>query len=178
MKIIAYLTYRTLSGLHVFALYCVHIFDSEIIAASKTTLQWTWPIAPNRTHIFYNARFATARSSDPELRLTISPSYRTKINSVVCCDRMWSFNHNVVCALWDSMQGFCAEGGVGCNEMSTHVDSFTVPLHSPNGRPLGLRKGTVTAWGLKNNGNSHRSREPIMQWGARQSQSIFKPTNH
>ena len=33
-------------------------------------------------------------------------------------------------------------------------------------------------WGLKNVGNSHWSREPIMQWGNRQSQSKFKPTNH
>ena len=29
-------------------------------------------------------------------------------------------------------------------------------------------------WGLKNGGNSNRSREPIMQWGTRQSQSILE----
>ena len=33
-------------------------------------------------------------------------------------------------------------------------------------------------WGLKNGGNSHWSREPIKQWGARQCQSVFIPTNH
>ena len=32
-------------------------------------------------------------------------------------------------------------------------------------------------WGMKNGGNSHWSREPIMQWSTRQSQSIFRPTN-
>ena len=43
--------------------------------------------------------------------------------------------------------------------------------------PFGLCKGTVTGvW--KKGGNSHWSREPIMQWGIRQSQSIFRPTNH
>ena len=55
--------------------------------------------------------------------------------------------------------------------LPTAIDSFTVPLHSPNGRPLGLCKGTVT-------GNSHWSRGPIMRWGTRQPQSIFRPTNH
>ena len=33
-------------------------------------------------------------------------------------------------------------------------------------------------WGLKNWGNSHWSHEPIMQWRTRQSQSIFRSTNH
>ena len=31
---------------------------------------------------------------------------------------------------------------------------------------------------LKNGGNSHRSRESIMQWDTRRSQSIFRSTNH
>ena len=60
------------------------------------------------------------------------------------------------------------------------VDSFTIPLRSPNDRQcqlLGPCKGTVIGiW--KKGGNSHRSRERIMQWGTRQSQSIFRPTNH
>ena len=61
-----------------------------------------------------------------------------------------------------------------------NVDSFTIPLHSPNGRRLPVVRAIQRDchWDLKNGGNSHRSREPIMQWGTRQSQSIFRPTNH
>ena len=33
-------------------------------------------------------------------------------------------------------------------------------------------------WGLKNGGNSHWSREPIMQWGSFQSQYISRPTDY
>ena len=65
------------------------------------------------------------------------------------------------------------------------LDSFTVPLHSPNGRhlpavravlapgnpTLWLRNWPVRAravqsnchWGVENGGNSHRSRQPITQ---------------
>ena len=65
-------------------------------------------------------------------------------------------------------------------EDKTTVDSFTVPLHSPNSRHLPAVR-TVQRdchWGLKNGGNSHWSREPITQRGTRQSQSIFRPANH
>ena len=59
-------------------------------------------------------------------------------------------------------------------------DSFTVPLHSPNGRHLPAVRAAERNchWGLKNGGNSHWSRKPIMQWGTSQSQSIFRLTNH
>ena len=33
-------------------------------------------------------------------------------------------------------------------------------------------------WGLENVGNSHWTHEPIMQWGIRQPQTIFRPINH
>ena len=60
------------------------------------------------------------------------------------------------------------------------LDSFTVPCTALTAGiclPLGLCKGIVTGvW--KNGGNSHWSREPIMQWGTRQSLFIFRPTNH
>ena len=45
--------------------------------------------------------------------------------------------------------------------ISVSLDCFTVPLYSSNGR-----------W------KSHWSREPIMHWGTRQPQSIFRPTDH
>ena len=59
------------------------------------------------------------------------------------------------------------------------LDSFKVPLHSPNCRQLpGVRVvHRDYHWGLKNGGNSHWSRESIMRRGIRQSQSIFRPTN-
>ena len=63
---------------------------------------------------------------------------------------------------------------------SPFLDSFTVPLHCPNGRQMPA-VGAVQRdchWGLENRGNSHCSHEPIMQWGTRQSQSIFRCTNH
>ena len=52
-------------------------------------------------------------------------------------------------------------------EVQNQLDSFTVPLHSPNGRHLPAVR-TVQRdchWGLKNDGNSHWSCESIMQWG-------------
>ena len=73
--------------------------------------------------------------------------------------------------LWNSLVGLTDPEG---------LDSFTVPLLSPNGRHLPA-VGAVQRdchWGLKNGGNSHWSHEPIMQWGTRQSQPIFRPTSH
>ena len=60
------------------------------------------------------------------------------------------------------------------------INSFTVPLHSPNGMQLPAVRAVQgdCHWGLKNSWNSHWSREPIMQWGTGQSQSIFRLTNH
>ena len=60
------------------------------------------------------------------------------------------------------------------------IDSFTFPLHSPNARQMSAVRAVQgdCHWGLKNGGNSHRSRQPIMQWATRQSQSIFRPTNY
>ena len=62
-------------------------------------------------------------------------------------------------------------------DYSPTVDSFTVPLH---GRQLTAVRAVRRDchWGLKNSGNSHWSHEPIMHWGTRQSQSIFRPNNH
>ena len=60
------------------------------------------------------------------------------------------------------------------------LDSFTVPLHSANGRHLPALS-TVQRdchWGLKKYVSSHLPHEPIMQWSTRQSQSIFWLTNH
>ena len=64
--------------------------------------------------------------------------------------------------------------------LGLHLDSFTAPLHSPNGRHLPAVRDVQgdCHLGLKNGENSHWSREPIMQWGTRQSQSIFIATNH
>ena len=63
------------------------------------------------------------------------------------------------------------------NQNHRSLDSFTVPLNSPNGRHLPAVRAVQRDcnWGLKNGGNSHKSHEPIMQWGTRQSQSIFRP---
>ena len=60
------------------------------------------------------------------------------------------------------------------------VHTFTVPLHSPNGRHLPAVRAVQSDchWGLKNGRNSHWSRDPIIQRSTRQSQSIFRPTNH
>ena len=58
--------------------------------------------------------------------------------------------------------------------------SFTVPLHNPIGRQMPAIRVVQRDchWGLKNGGNSHWSREPILQWGTRQSQHLFRPANH
>ena len=60
------------------------------------------------------------------------------------------------------------------------LDSFTVPLHSPNGRhlPAGRAVQRDCHWGLKNGGNYLWSHDPMMQWDTRQSQSIFRQTNY
>ena len=65
-------------------------------------------------------------------------------------------------------------------EQPVSVDSFTDLLHSHNGRHLAAVSAVQRDchWGLKKGGNSHWSHESIMQWGTRQSQSIFRPTNH
>ena len=49
-----------------------------------------------------------------------------------------------------------------------------------NGRQLPVVRGVQRDchWGLKNGGNSYWSRESIMQWGTRQSQSLSRLTNH
>ena len=70
-----------------------------------------------------------------------------------------------------------------CTHVTWHhwpyLDSFTVPLHSPNGThlSLGLCKGTVSGlW--KSGRNFHWSREPIIHCDTRHSKSIFRPTTH
>ena len=59
-------------------------------------------------------------------------------------------------------------------------DSFTVSLHSTNGRQIASRYGCVRRLSVafENGGNSYRSREPIMHrmWGIPQSK--FGPANH
>ena len=57
---------------------------------------------------------------------------------------------------------------------------FHSPLAQPWQQPFACIRAVQENchWGLKNIGNSHWSYESIMQWGTRQSQSIFRPTNH
>ena len=79
-----------------------------------------------------------------------------------------------------SLIGWGVHKIIPVNVTHTPLDSFTVPMHSPNGRRLpavGAVQGDCH-WGLENGANSHWSHESIMQWGTRQSQSIFRPTNH
>ena len=54
------------------------------------------------------------------------------------------------------------------------LDSFKVPLHSPAVRAV----QRDCHWGLKIAQNSHWPREPIMQRGTRQSQSILRSSNN
>ena len=68
-------------------------------------------------------------------------------------------------------------GTLSFDTLRTQLDSFTVPLHSPNGKHFVRVVQRDCLWGPKNGGNPRWSREPIMQWGTRQSQSIFRPTN-
>ena len=58
--------------------------------------------------------------------------------------------------------------------LGSSVDSFTVSLHLPAVRAV---QGNCQ-WPLQNGGNSHWPRQPIRQWDIRQSQQIFRPTNH
>ena len=62
------------------------------------------------------------------------------------------------------------------------IDSFTVSLHSPNGRHLQMPAVRAVQrdcqWHLKNGGNCHQSCKPAMQWDTRQSRPIFRATNH
>ena len=67
-------------------------------------------------------------------------------------------------------------GWVCCPDNLAPLDSFTVPLHSPMPAFRAVQRDCHC--GLKNGANSHWSYQPIMQWGTRQSQSIFRPTNH
>ena len=63
--------------------------------------------------------------------------------------------------------------------ISIDIDSFTVFLHSPNGRHLPAVRAVQgdCQWPLKME-NSHRSREPTMHCDTEQSQPIFIPTHH
>ena len=69
---------------------------------------------------------------------------------------------------------------LSCLVMVGAVDSFTVSLHSPNGRRLPAVKAVQgdCQWAWANGGNSHRPRDPIIHrlWGI--PQSIFASTNH
>ena len=60
------------------------------------------------------------------------------------------------------------------------LDSFTVSLHSPNGRQMPAVRAVQgdCQWPLKNSKNSHWSHQPIMHhvWGI--PQSIFRSDNH
>ena len=51
------------------------------------------------------------------------------------------------------------------------LDSFTVSLHSPNGRHLPAIRVVQgdCQWSMKNSGNSHQSREPTLHCETRQS---------
>ena len=59
------------------------------------------------------------------------------------------------------------------------LDYLTVHLHSPNRRHLPAIRVVqrYCHWGPQNGRNSHWSCEPIMQWGIRQSEPVFRPTN-
>ena len=76
-----------------------------------------------------------------------------------------------------------------CYQTTSHYPNHCSPRSiSPYGitrlqwvnKPPGLRKGTVAmVWMVwKNGGYFHWSCGLIMQWGTRQTQSIFRPTNH
>ena len=57
----------------------------------------------------------------------------------------------------------------GCNVLTVRhrpLNSFTVPLHSPDDRHLLVVRAVQRDchWSLRNSANSHWSREPIMQW--------------
>ena len=57
---------------------------------------------------------------------------------------------------------------------------FHSHFHIPSGRHLPAIRALQRDchWGLKSNGNSNWSCEPIIQWGTRQSQTIFRTINH
>ena len=61
---------------------------------------------------------------------------------------------------------------------SGHSRLFHSPLAQPYWKAFAVKAVRRDChWGLKNSGNSHWSCQPIMQWGTRQSWSIFRPTN-
>ena len=69
----------------------------------------------------------------------------------------WQLRDCWCCLTWADYNSLDCVHGISCKFIMTGV-----PCH----------------WGLKNSWNSHRSFEPIMQWGTGQPQSIFWPTNH
>ena len=81
----------------------------------------------------------------------------------------------------DTSEENCTQFAPQCALIASHFHS---PLHSPDGSHLPAVRAVQSAgqsdchWGLKNGGNSHWSRDTIMQRGIRQSHSIFRPTNH
>ena len=60
------------------------------------------------------------------------------------------------------------------------IPIFVVSLHSPNGRhlPAVMAVQVDCPWHLQTSGNSHRPHDPIVHCDTRQSQHIFKPTDH
>ena len=85
--------------------------------------------------------------------------------------------------VWFVLEVFCQSGWAPTWKrpiIEATLDSFTVLLHSPNGRRLpaiSFMQGD-SHWCLKTSGNSHWSLEPIMQGGTSQSQFVFRPANH
>ena len=64
----------------------------------------------------------------------------------------------------------------GFKQCISPLHSFTVPLQCPYGRHLPAVNAVQgdCHWGLKAVGNSYWSAEPMMQWGTRQLQTIFR----
>ena len=92
--------------------------------------------------------------------------------------------HNRILCIFDDRD--CHKDLLSCRQWPQlcYTDDSRL-FHSPLAHgPIGRLVSAVTAvqrdchWGLKNDGNSHWSRGHIMQWGSKQSQSIFRPTNH
>ena len=64
-------------------------------------------------------------------------------------------------------------------QLSNHLDSLTVSLHSPNGRqPAIWAVQGDYQWPLKSGGNSHQSCKPRMFCNRGIPQPIFRQTNH
>ena len=87
---------------------------------------------------------------------------------------------SAICNLLQTVQSICSPFLIELQcPYGNDIDSFTVILHSPNGRHLPAVRAVQRDchWGPKNGGNSYWLCQPIMQWGTRQFQSIFRPTN-